>query len=352
MVWANALSKPNPKYPMKTKAQPVTPERIMQMAWGYAPPLILEAAVKQGVFDRLDGAPKTVSQLVRETGASLRGLTAICNALVGLQFLARTGERYQLTPESAAFLVSTKPGYQGAFLRHISKQLMPQWLDLEAIVQTGRPSRRANDEKAGAKFFAEFVEAIFPLSYAAANALGGHLELSRTQNPVSVLDLAAGSGVWGIALAEQSKHVRVSAVDWPAVLPVTRKVAAQHGVTDRLTTIPGDLLKVNFGKNHQVATLGHILHSEGRERSRKLLKKAFAALAPGGTIAIMEFLVNDQRTAPPVSLLFAVNMLVNTEAGDTFSFKEISGWLRAAGFVKPRLLEVPAVSPLILATKP
>ncbi len=119
-----------------------------------------------------------------------------------------------------------------------------------------------------------------------------------------------------------------------------------------MTTIPGDLLKASFGKNHTVATLGHILHSEGRARSQKLLKKTFDALAPGGTIAIMEFLVNQDRTEPVVGLLFAVNMLVNTEEGDTFSFEEISGWLRKAGFVKPRLLDVPAVSPLILATKP
>jgi hypothetical protein len=116
--------------------------------------------------------------------------------------------------------------------------------------------------------------------------------------------------------------------------------------------IPGDLLKVRFGKNHQVATLGHILHSEGRARSRKLLKKTFDALAPGGTIAIMEFLVDHDRADPLVSLLFAVNMLVNTKEGDTFSFEEISGWLREAGFKKSRLLKVPAVSPLVLATKP
>jgi 3-hydroxy-5-methyl-1-naphthoate 3-O-methyltransferase len=324
----------------------------MQMSWGYAPPLILEAAVKHGVFDRLDRSPKTIRQLARETGASARGLAAICNALVGLEFLARTGNRYKLTPESAAFLVSTKPAYHGAFLRHISRQLMPPWLGLDTIVKTGRPAKRVNTEKSGAKFFAEFVEAIFPLSYAAANSLGEHLKLSRAQQPVRVLDIAAGSGVWGIALARQSKQIHVSAVDWPEVLPITKKIAARHGVADRLTTIPGDLSKADFGKNHNIATLGHILHSEGAERSRKLLKKVFAALAPGGTIAIMEFLVNQQRTAPPVSLLFAVNMLVNTEAGDTFSFTEISQWLRAAGFIKPRLLAVPAVSPLILATKP
>jgi hypothetical protein len=82
------------------------------------------------------------------------------------------------------------------------------------------------------------------------------------------------------------------------------------------------------------------------------LKRTFDALAPGGTIAIMEFLVNDDRTEPVVGLFFAVNMLVNTAEGDTFSFEEISGWLREAGFVNPSLLKVPAVSPLVLATKP
>ncbi len=196
------------------------------------------------------------------------------------------------------------------------------------------------------------MESIFPLSYMAAKKLGEHLKISKTKKPVSVLDLAAGSGVWGIALAEQSPHVTISAVDWPTVLPVTQRVAAQHGVADRLTQIPGDLLKAPFGKNHQVATLGHILHSEGAARSRKLLKKPSPRWAPGGTIAVMEFLVNKDHTGPPVSLLFAVNMLVNTETGDTFSFEEISAWLREAGFTKPRLLQVLAVSPLILATKP
>ena len=266
--------------------------------------------------------------------------------------LARNNGHYRLTPESTAFLVSTNPGFHGAFFRHISAQLVPKWLALDNIVRTGRPATTVNSEKRGAEFFAEFVESIFPLSYAAAKTLGEHLRIPKAKKPVSVLDLAAGSGVWGIALAEQSPRVHVSAVDWPPVLAVTEKIARRHEVGGRLTKIPGDLLKVRFGKNHQVATLGHILHSEGRDRSRRLLKKTFEALAPGGTIAIMEFLLDDDRTGPPVGLLFAVNMLVNTEAGDTFSFKEISGWLREAGFVKPRLLKVPAVSPLVLATKP
>jgi 3-hydroxy-5-methyl-1-naphthoate 3-O-methyltransferase len=330
----------------------LTPDRLMQMAFGFAPPLIIEAAVKHGVFDSLDASPKTAQQLAKESRASVRGITAICDALVGLQFLGRKGDRYTLTPESAAFLVSHKAPYYGGFFRHISTQLIPNWLALEKIVRTGRPATSVNSKKAGAAFFAEFVESIFPLSYAAAKTLGEHLEISKAAKPVSVLDIAAGSGVWGIALAQQSPQVHITAVDWPPVLTVTKKIAARHGVAKQLTVIPGDILKARLGKNHQVATLGHILHSEGAERSRALLKRTFDALAPGGTIAIMEFLVKHDRTAPPVALLFTVNMLVNTQAGDTFSFEEISGWLREAGFVKPRLLEVPAVSPLVLATKP
>jgi ubiquinone/menaquinone biosynthesis C-methylase UbiE len=167
-----------------------------------------------------------------------------------------------------------------------------------------------------------------------------------------VLDLAAGSGVWSVALAQASEQVRVTAVDWPGVLDVTRRVAERHGLAGRYRFVAGDLLEADFGSGHQVATLGHILHSEGEERSRALLKKTHAALAPGGTAAIAEFLVNEERTAPPQALLFAVNMLVHTERGDAFSFGEIRGWLQVAGFAEVRTLDTPSASPLILATRP
>jgi hypothetical protein len=136
------------------------------------------------------------------------------------------------------------------------------------------------------------------------------------------------------------------------VLEVTRKVANRHGLADRLTLAPGDFATADFGSGHHVATIGHILHSEGVERSKALLKKTFDALAPGGTVAIMEFLLNDDRQGPPPSLIFAINMLVNTDEGDAFSFAEISAWLLEVGFLNPRLLPGPGVSPLVLATKP
>ena len=115
--------------------------------------------------------------------------------------------------------------------------------------------------------------------------------------------------------------------------------------------VGGDLLQADFGGPHQVATLGHILHSEGVERSRALLRRTHAALAPGGTIAIAEFLVDADRRGPMNGLIFAVNMLVNTEHGNTYSFDEIAGWLTEAGFTNPRQLPGPGPSPLILATR-
>lgn len=334
------------------KTNSPTPDRIMQLAWGYAAPLIIEAAVQHRVFDHLEGGPRSLEELASATGASPRGLRAILDALTGLQLLTRFGPKYDLTPESAAFLVSGKPGYHGGFFLHISKQLVPRWLALTEVVRTGLPVAELNEAAGGAEFFAEFVESLFPLSYPAAQKLGEHLKVAQSTQPLSVLDLGAGAGVWGIALAEQSPRVRVRAVDWPKVLEVTRRTVQRFHVDDRFEMVAGDLVEAEFGTGHHIATLGHILHSEGRERSRRLLKRVFDALAPGGTVAIMEFVPNDDRTGPPTPLLFAVNMLVNTAEGDSFTFAEMSRWLREAGFVNPRLLEVPAVSPLVLATRP
>jgi SAM-dependent methyltransferase len=331
----------------------VTPERIMQFAWSYVPTVVLEAAIRHGVFDVLDAGPKTLKETAAATGASERGLRSIMNVLVGLNFLAKTdGQRYALTPESETFLVSTKPGFHGGILKHTSEQLIPNWLQLNQIVATGKPAASVNQQGAGSDFFQRFVADIFPLSYPSGLALAKHIAFDKSGSEARVLDLGTGSGVWGIALAQSSERVTVTAVDWADVLPATRKTVARFGLTSRFAFVSGDLLTADFGYDHNVATLGHILHSEGEARSRNLLRKTFKALAPGGTIAIAEFLVNEDRTGPVMPLFFSANMLVNTDDGDTYSFEEIRGWLEEAGFTHARLLEVPGPSPLILATKP
>src|SRR5438094_9022603 len=116
------------------------------------------------------------------------------------------------------------------------------------------------------------------MRYAAAQQLAEHLNVAKAKDGLRVIDLAAGSGIWGIALAQKSPRLRVTAVDWAGMIPTTKRITQKFGVRDRFDFIEGDLLQANFCTGYDVATSGHIFHSEGEERSRKLLKKAFRAL--------------------------------------------------------------------------
>jgi len=329
----------------------VRPDRIMEMVWGYAPPIILATAVHAKVFDLLEAGPKTVEELAQASGNSARGLRSIMNALVGFQFLAKNADgRYALTPESAAFLVSSKPGYLGKFVEFSGLKMIQTWLPLPEIVRTGKPSNSPHDD--GAAFFQELVEPIFAMSYPATQVAGQALGLANAKAPIKQLDIGTGSGVWGIGLAQQSPQVSVTALDLPGVLDVTRRMAARFNLADRFSCLPGDFHTIDFGTGYNLVTIGHILHMESVDQNRELLKKAAAALAPKGTVVISEFLVNQDRSGPPMGLIFAVNMLAHTDYGDTFSFEEISAWLKEAGLVNPRKIEPGGPVGLVLADKP
>ena len=103
------------------------------------------------------------------------------------------------------------------------------------------------------------------------------------KSPVRVLDLAAGSGVWGIALgAKLFRRYGSPLLTGPASIETTKKMVEKFGLADQFRFSPGDLHHADFGSGYDIATLGHILHSEGENRSRELLAKTFNALAPGG----------------------------------------------------------------------
>ena len=217
------------------------------------------------------------------------------------------------------------------------------------------PATSVNQEDAGSEFFQKFVLDIFPMSYPSAQALaeapgarhsGDTGPRARSRRRLRRLGHRPGTGL--------PQRVTSPLVDWPGVIARhadnRRRVRPHRSLHASSKAISSS---ADFGTGHNLATLGHILHSEGEARSRALLRKVFEALAPGGTIAIAEFLVNADRTGPVNGLIFAVNMLVNTDVGDTYSFEEISGWLTDAGFADPRLLEAPGPSPApLLATEP
>jgi 2-polyprenyl-3-methyl-5-hydroxy-6-metoxy-1,4-benzoquinol methylase len=332
-----------------TKSKSITPQRIMEMVWDFARPMLAEAALHLGVFDAMSQGARTVAQISGRTNASTRGIAALLDGLVGIGLIKRRGDQFTLAPDTAAFLVHGKPAFVGGLMKHVSRQLIGGWMDLAECVRSGKPANPVNQEQTGGEFFAKFVEDIFNMSFGSASA-AAEAVLGNAQGDVSVLDIAAGSGVWGIAMAKRLPDVRVTAVDWPQVIPVTRRVAQQHGVAGQFDYVAGDILAADLGTGHHVATLGHILHSEGEARSRRLLKRVHEAMAPGGTIVIGEFLPDEGRQGPAIPLIFAVNMLVNTEEGNTFTFRQIASWLKEAGFKRARPLKVAGPWPLILAT--
>jgi ubiquinone/menaquinone biosynthesis C-methylase UbiE len=209
-----------------------------------------------------------------------------------------------------------------------------------------------DDPAIAGPIWGDLVDALFPVTYPAAARAGQELRRLHPHGPLRLLDVAAGSGVWSIAAAQNDPAVQAVAFDLPGTLPHTRRWAEQSGVADRFEFRAGDIRSGDLGRaEFDAAILGHICHGEGMEHTRKLFGKVARALKPGGTIVIADWLPDDDRRGPAFPLLFALSMLVRTREGDTFTFAEYDRWLREAGFRDARLLEIPAPSPLVLATR-
>lgn len=330
----------------------IAPAPIQEIMWGFARSRILVTAVELSVFTHIANGRRTIKRIAAATRCRPRGISMLLNALAGLKLLRKDrSNRFALTPLSAKFLVTGRPGYLGAMVEH-TKQLNQSWEHLTSAVRTGKPPRAGGDKHDAEKFFAQLVRALFNLNYAAAHYAAGYLKQHK-KSISSILDIAAGSGVWSIAFAQEFRSATVTALDFPAVLKVARAYAGKFGVGHRFKYLSGDLRRLDFGKQqHDLIILGHICHSEGRANTIRLLRKSYAALRKDGQVLIADFLPNNRRTGPVMPLMFALNMLLNTTEGDVFSVAEYQKWLRAAGFKKIELLRsAPAPSPLILAAK-
>jgi SAM-dependent methyltransferase len=320
-----------------------TPERIMQLAFGFAPPETLASALDLRLFTHVAEGRTTLPALEAATGASRRGLRMLLNATVALGFLTREGTgdeaHFRLAPDAEAFLVEGRPGYHGEFVRLHIHDLATNWKKLTECVRTGQPVIAGDRPEEGVSIWETLVDTLFPVIYAAASEVGRELRRLHPEGTLRLLDIAAGSGVWGIAAAQADAAMRVVAFDLPETLAHTRRWVDRCQVGERFEFRAGDIRREEFGEREfDAAILGHICHSEGVEHSRRLLAKVARALKPGGTIVIAD-------------LLFALNMLVHTTEGDTFTFAEYEAWLREAGFRNARLLQTSAPSPLVLATR-
>jgi 2-polyprenyl-3-methyl-5-hydroxy-6-metoxy-1,4-benzoquinol methylase len=158
------------------------------------------------------------------------------------------------------------------------------------------------------------------------NGLDGH------GDPMSVLDIAAGHGLFGIEVAKQNPQAQITGLDWAAVLRVALKNAEKAGVKDRYTMLPGSAFDVEFGRPYDVVLLTNFLHHFDKPTNVGLLKKVRAALKPGGRVATLEFVPNEDRVSPPMSAAFAMTMLASTADGDAYTLSDLSAMYAEAGF--------------------
>ncbi len=335
----------------KTSAPP-TPEKIQEIGWGFGASMALATALEIDLFSAVATGARSVEEVAKATHASERGARMIADAMTGLGLLCRGEDGWRLAPDADAFLVRGRPGYLGDFLVFHAHEIAQTWSNLTASVRSGEPVVRLDRPENGVPFWHRLVDCLFPLGYPAAGAVGRELGRRHPEGEIRLLDVAAGSGVWGIGAAQAEPRIRVVATDLPETLEHTRRWVERTKTTGRVSFLPGDLRQVDFGAGaFDAAVLGHICHSEGADGTRHLLEKLARALVPGGTLVIVDFVPDPDRSGPAIPLLFALNMLLHTSEGDTFTFPEYEAWLGAAGFASVTRMPAPAPSPLILATR-
>ncbi len=331
------------------------PTPIFQMNMSFMPSRMICAGVQLSVFSAITSESKTAEQIASQTKCSLRGMTMLLNALTGFKLLEKAGDRYGLTPISERYLVRDSPDYIGAMMEH-GDMLWNNWAQLTEVVRTGHPAIRVETKETAEGFFPILVRGLHVLNSQPARQAALSLGIGVAAKGLSVLDVACGSGVWGIAIAEADPSSRITAQDFPGVLNVTREYVERHKVAKQYDYLPGDLKTVDFGENlYDLAILGNIVHSEGERSSCILFRKLHRALKSKGKIVIADIIPNDNRTDPEWPLLFALNMLVNTEEGNTFTFPEYRRWLCEAGFSHveefPMGKHINSDSPLVVAYK-
>ncbi|MEN6603459.1 MAG: class I SAM-dependent methyltransferase [Bryobacteraceae bacterium] len=160
----------------------------------------------------------------------------------------------------------------------------------------------------------------------------GSIALDGRSGPMSVLDIAAGHGLFGIEVARQNPEAQITAVDWAPVLEVARENARKAGIDGRYHRLPGSAFEVEFGGPHDIVLLTNFLHHFDPPTCIGLLRKVRAALKPGGRAATLEFVPNEDRVSPPMAAAFSLTMLVSTVAGDAYTFRELERMYREAGF--------------------
>lgn len=347
----------------ETLAPPQTISKILHGSWAIR---ILKTACEISIFEVLQDGPKDADAVAASLSMPVAGISLLLDALVGLKLIERAdlqdpntaanigAATYILNDESSTYLLKDSALFLGLYLRQ-NEELDKMWRLLTDTLKTGKPVMEVNLDAKAEEIFPQLAEAIFPLSYAIAYDVVRFLKSHQDYfgEPLNVLDLACGGAAWSIPFVQENAHSKVDALDFPAVLSVTKRTAEKFGVAPQFRYLPGNWREIKVEPAiYDVAILGHILHSEGADMSKKLIAYCYQALRSGGALVIAEFMTNKEHSGPLHSLMFGLNMHLATTNGCVFSLDQLKQMCFDAGFSEViRHTGIQYDSPVLLAFK-
>ena len=327
---------------MTTVSAPPSPALFFETVNAYQRTAALKAGVDLGVFTVIGRGVESPSEIAVECGAPERGIRVLCDFLVICGLIVKANGAYRLTPDSAMFLNASSPAYLGGTLdlllgRDISGPIQ----NLSAVVRHGGPLEPEESTTAPEHpVWVTFARAMMPFMMPTAAQIADLIPFAAEQ-PVKVLDIAAGHGIFGLSFARKYPQAQITALDWPQVLEVAQENAARFGVADRYSTLPGNAFDVPLGDGYDVVLLTNFLHHFDPQTNEGLLNRVHAALKPGGKAVTLEFIPNEDRVTPPRDAGFALIMLATTQAGDAYTYGQLESMFRAAGFASSTMHEMP-----------
>jgi precorrin-6B methylase 2 len=326
--------------------------RIFDAFTGYQRTAALKAAIDLDLFTAIGSGATTLPELAARCSAAERGVRALANHLVVDGFLTKDGERYGLAPDTAIFLDRSSPACVGSMINFLTAPTIRGAFDslTDAVRRGGTAVSQEGSLEPNHPMWVEFARAMAPAAGMTAEVLAARLADEGALRG-SALEIAAGHGLFGITLARHNPELRVVAIDWPAVLEVAEENARAAGVADRFTRRPGSAFDVDWGNGHSLVLLTNFLHHFDPETCEALLRRARAALAPGGRTAVVEFVTDDSRVSPPAAAAFSLTMLASTPRGDAYTLAEYERMFSAAGFAGVALHQLaPTPQQVLLAT--
>jgi len=323
------------------------PGRLLEEFLAFQRTLALRAALEMDLFTQIGCGADTIQELGEKCGVPERGMRILCDYLTVQGHLCKHEDRYSLPLPSRLYLTTASPAYIGSAVRFLaSDEVVHSFCALRQAVQDGGASGEAL--LSGDSHWVEFARAMAPIANPVAHITAAALGVAPGQ-PIQVLDIGAGHGLYGVAVAARNPAAHIFALDGPNVLEVAERNARLAGVWERYHLIPGDAFLVEWGGPYDLVLIANLAHHLDETANIALFRKCRVALKPSGRMVLIDFIANDDRVSPATDAAFALTLLATTVRGDVYTFREFSRMLQAAGFLDVHRVEVGDLPQWIIA---